>query len=52
MLSVIKRYFYYLAVGLVIQAITACQTPKAESQQTDNYNQSQSKNQQQQTNLI
>lgn len=47
-----KKWFSYLAIGLAIQIITACQTPTAESQQTDNPNQSQSKAQQQQTNLI
>lgn len=46
----IKKLFYYLAVGLAIQTITACQTPKAESQQTDNNSsQSESNTQQQQT---
>ena len=52
MLPVIKKWFSYLAVGLAIQTITACQTPKAESQQTDNSNQSESTSQQQQTNSI
>lgn len=51
MLSVMKKCSY-LAIGLIIQSITACQTPKAESQQTDNTNQSESTSQQQQTNLI
>ncbi len=53
MLSVIKRWSMkkcsYLAVGLAIQTITACQTPKAESQQTDNSSQTESTTQPQQT---
>lgn len=44
-----KKWFSYLAVGLAIQTITACQMPKAESQQTDNSNQSESTTQPQQT---
>ena len=57
MLSVIKRWsmkkcFLYLAVGLAIQTITACQTPRAESQQTDNSSQTESTTQPQQTNSI
>lgn len=44
-----KKWFSYLAFGLAIQTITACQTPKAESQQTDNSNQSESTTQPQQT---
>ena len=49
MLSVIKKWFSYLAVGLAIQTITACQTPRAESQQTDNSSQTESTTQPQQT---
>lgn len=49
MLLVIKKLVSYLAFGLAIQTITACQTPKAESQQTDNSNQSESTTQPQQT---
>lgn len=44
-----KKWFAYLAFGLAIQTITACQTPKAESQQTKNTNQSESTTQPQQT---